>query len=316
MKYLQFKNGDKIPALGLGTWKSKPGEVYEAVREAIRIGYTHFDCAHVYGNEAEIGQAFSDAFAASETSREKIFVTSKLWNNRHRTEQVKPALELTLKNLQLDYLDSYLIHWPVVLKDESMYPQSAEDLVSLKQTPLEDTWKGMIEAKEAGLTKHIGVSNFSPAKIKKVEEATGVRPEMNQVESHLFHQQNDLKAFCDENEILFTAYSPLGSADRPSNRISDNEPRLFDNAIIKQIATEVNASAAQVMLAWAVNRGTSVIPKSVNPERLKQNLAAADIVLSQNQMDELAKINKDYRYIKGDFWCIEGSDYTLENLWG
>ncbi|KPM49132.1 aldo/keto reductase [Jiulongibacter sediminis] len=316
MKYLQFNNGDKIPSLGLGTWKSKPGEVYEAVREAIRIGYTHFDCAHVYGNEEEIGQAFTDAFAAGETSRDKIFVTSKLWNNRHRTEQVKPALELTLKNLQLDYLDLYLIHWPVVLKDDSMYPQTAEDLVSLQTTPLEDTWKGMIAVKETGLTKHIGVSNFSPAKIKKVEGATGVRPEMNQVESHLFHQQNELKTFCDQSGILFTAYSPLGSADRPANRIADNEPRLFDNETIKKIAEEVDASPAQVMLAWAVNRGTSVIPKSVNPERLKQNLAAADIDLSEDQMNELAKVNKDYRYIKGDFWCIEGSDYSLESLWG
>jgi alcohol dehydrogenase (NADP+) len=138
---------------------------------------------------------------------------------------------------------------------------------------------------------------------------------MNQVESHLFHQQLELKTFCDENEILFTAYSPLGSADRPANRIADNEPKLFDNETIKAIAKEINASPAQVMLAWAVNRGTSVIPKSVNPERLKQNLAAADIELSGDQMEKLLTVNRNFRYIKGDFWCLEGSDYTVDSLW-
>lgn len=305
-----------MPALGLGTWKSKPGEVYEAVRKAIEIGYTHFDCAFVYGNEKEIGQAFADAFKAGDTQRENLFITSKLWNNKHRAEQTQGALEGTLSDLGLDYLNLYLIHWPVVVADHTNFPQSADDLVSLKTTPLEETWGAMVKLKEKGLTRHIGVSNFSPAKIELVTKATGVMPEVDQVESHPFHQQPMLKKYCDENGIIFTAYSPLGSADRPANRIVENEPRLFDNEIINAIAEETNISPAQVMLAWAVNRGTSVIPKSVNAERLKQNLAAADISLSAEQMAKLDLVNKDYRYIKGDFWCLEGSDYTLDSLWG
>jgi len=316
MKYLELANKDKMPALGLGTWKSAPGDVYEAVRMAVKLGYTHFDCAHVYGNEKEIGNAFADAFKAGEAKREDLWITSKLWNNTHREEQVMPALKITLANLQLDYLDLYLIHWPVVLKDSCMYPTKGDDLVSLSVTPLEDTWKGMVGAKENGLTKHIGVSNFSISKMDRIIVATGVIPEVNQVEMHLFNQQNDLKAYCDEKGILMTAYSPLGSADRPANRIVENEHKLFQNKTIQKIAKELDCSPAQTMLAWAVNRGTSVIPKSVNEDRLAQNLNAADIDISKKQMAELNAINMDYRYIKGDFWCLEASDYTVEGLWG
>ena len=136
MKHLLFENNDKIPALGLGTWKSAPGEVYDAIRTAIRVGYRHFDCAHLYMNEPEIGEAFADAFKAGDVTREELFVTSKLWNNRHRKEQVRPAFDLTVKNLQLGYLDLYLIHWPVVLKDEVNFPENGDELVSLKETPL------------------------------------------------------------------------------------------------------------------------------------------------------------------------------------
>ncbi len=316
MKYLPFTNGDQIPALGLGTWKSQPGEVYQAVRKALEIGYTHFDCAFVYGNEKEIGQAFSDAFKAGDAKREKLFVTSKLWNNRHRKEQIQAACEGTLADLGLDYLDLYLIHWPVVVADHTNFPQTADDLVSLKTTPLEETWEGMVHLKKMGLSRHIGVSNFSIGKIELVTNATGVKPEMNQVESHPFLQQPLLKSYCDAHGILLTAYSPLGSSDRPANRIVEGEPKLFDNPVIGEIAGSKGISAAQVMLAWAVNRGTVVIPKSVNPDRLKQNLEAADISLSPEEMEKLASVNRDYRYIKGDFWCLPGSDYTVESLWG
>ncbi len=316
MKYLHFSNQDKMPALGLGTWKSAPGDVYKAVRMAINLGYKHFDCAHLYNNEKEIGQAFADAFEAGDVEREDLWITSKLWNNSHKKENVEAAVKLTLNNLQIDYLDLYLIHWPIVLRDDVIFPKSGEEMVSLTVTPLSETWEGLIELKESGYTKHIGVSNFSISNIEKVSQKTGVIPEMLQVESHLFFQQNELKEYCDSKGILFTAYSPLGSADRASNRISENEPQLFSNKVVKRIASEKNCSAAQVMLAWAVMRGTSVIPKSVNESRLAENLAAADIELSDAQMADLINENMDYRFIKGDFWCLEGTDYTLEGLWG
>ena len=134
MKTYKFKNGDQMPALGLGTWKSNPGEVYDAVREAIKVGYRHIDCAHIYGNEAEIGQAFSDAFKTGEVKREDLWITSKLWNSSHLKNDVRPALETTLKNLQLDYLDLYLIHWPVALKPGTEFPDSSDRFLSLDES--------------------------------------------------------------------------------------------------------------------------------------------------------------------------------------
>ena len=315
MKHLTFKNNDKMPALGLGTWKSAKGEVYEVVRKAIEIGYRHFDCASFYGNEAEIGNAISDAIKNGDVIREDLWITSKLWNNRHKKDDIQPAFEITLKDLTLDYLDLYLIHWPVVLQNQASYAQQSSDLISLSEIPLTQTWQGLIDLKEKGLTKHIGVSNFSIKKVNQITEESGIAPEVLQIELHPFLQQQKILNFAQEKGIFLTGYCPLGSADRPAVRILENEPKLFQQQVILDIAKDKDISPAQVILAWAVNRGTSVIPKSVNPERLKQNLEAADIELSTQEMTKMNSLDLHYRYIKGDFWCIEGSDYTLENLW-
>ncbi|WP_394993959.1 aldo/keto reductase [Emticicia sp.] len=315
MKYLKFNNNDKMPALGLGTWKSTKGEVYIAVRKAIEIGYRHFDCAFIYGNEHEIGQAIADAIKQDGIKREDLWITSKLWNNRHKKENVQAAIELTLHDLQVEYLDLYLIHWPVAHKYDVSYPQNGTDLVSLNEIPLTETWQGMIDLKTRGLTKHIGVSNFSIKKITQISEDTGVLPEVLQLEAHPFLQQKQILDFANERGIFLTAFCPLGSADRPASRISEGEPKLFENQTIINIATETGFFPAQIMLAWAVNRGTSVIPKSVNSQRLKQNLLAADIELSCDNIEKLDALDQHYRYIKGDFWCLDGSDYTLANLW-
>ena len=315
MKYLTFKNNDKMPALGLGTWKSAKGEVYEVVRKAIEIGYRHFDCASFYGNESEIGNAISDAIKNGDVTREDLWITSKLWNNRHKKDDIQPAFEITLKDLTLDYVDLYLIHWPVVLQNQASYAQQSSDLISLSEIPLTQTWQGLIDLKEKGLTKHIGVSNFSIKKVNQITEESGIVPEVLQIELHPFLQQQKILNFTQEKGIFLTGYCPLGSADRPAVRILDNEPKLFQQQVILDIAKDKDISPAQVILAWAVNRGTSVIPKSVNPERLKQNLESADIELSTQEMIKMNNLDLHYRYIKGDFWCLEGSDYTLENLW-
>jgi alcohol dehydrogenase (NADP+) len=314
MKTLQYANGDLMPAFGLGTWKSDKGEVYDAVREAIRLGYRHIDCSPLYMNEPEIGQALTDAFAAGDVSREELWLTSKLWNNAHRRQQVMPALHKTLNDLQLDYLDLYLIHWPVVIKDGLVLPETGEDLVSLEETPIAETWEGMEECQVLGLAKHIGVSNFSVTKLQGLATAKQ-KPEMNQVELHPLLQQNELLNYCHEESILITAYSPLGSPDRLAQMKADDEPNLLEHPVITKIAGAHKASAAQILIQWALARGTAVIPKSVNPERLKQNLEAAELELSEAEMAEIAAMDKHYRYVKGQFWALPGSPYTVENLW-
>ncbi len=312
MSKLYFKNGDAIPSLGLGTWKSKRGEVYEAVKTAIQLGYRHIDCAPIYGNEAEIGQALKECFDTKIVKREELWITSKLWNDQHHRNDVVPALKKTLSDLQLDYLDLFLIHWPVALKKDLYRPDSIDGFISLDELPINETWKGMEEAHAMGFVKHIGVSNFSVKKLKNLVAVASIKPEMNQVEMHPYLSQLKMISFCKENDIHVTAYSPLGSFDSSSKT---DGPIVMKDTVIAEIAEGQNCSAAQVLVAWAVQRGTAVIPKSVNPERLKQNLEAAEVTLSASYMDAIDNLNKHHRYIDGTFWTPEGSPYTIKNLW-
>ena len=314
MIYYKYRNGDKMPLFGLGTWKSEKGEAYSAVLEALKLGYRHIDCAAIYLNEKEIGEAFAKAFSEGIVKREELWITSQLWNTEHEKEHVAPALKKTLSDLGLDYLDLYLMHWPIVIRHGVLSPKSPKDYQSLEEVPLMETWTAMEECQHAGLVKHTGVSNFSVKKLEHLMHADIV-PEMNQIEMHPLLQQNPMLEFCKENRIGLTAYSPLGSRDRSPGLRKDNEPDLFENEVIMDIAKSHNCSPAQLLIAWAVNRGTGVIPKSVNPVRLKQNLEASDIPLSQEEMKRIALLDKNYRYLDGSFWVMEGNPYTLENIW-
>lgn len=315
MKTLSFKNGDELPAIGLGTWKSEPGDVHEAIVEAVKIGYRHIDCAAIYGNEQGIGKALEKVINDGLVQREELWITSKLWNASHKQGQVLPALKQTLADLRLEYLDLYLIHWPVALKKGVAFPEKADNFISLEEVPISETWKGMEEAMNQQLARHIGVSNFSQKKIEKLLENAQVRPEMNQVELHPLLQQQDLINYCHSEDIHVTAYSPLGSRDRAAQIKKDNEPNLFEEPVIKEIADKHNSTPAQVLISWAVHRGTAVIPKSTNPGRLKQNFEAKDINLDQDDMQQIAGMDRHYRFVDGTFWVMEGNSYTLDNLW-
>jgi alcohol dehydrogenase (NADP+) len=315
MQSISFRNGDEMPMIGLGTWKSPPNEAYEAVKVALEAGYRHIDCAAIYGNESEVGDALTESFEHGVVDRDDVWITSKLWNDAHAPEHVRPALQETLDDLQLDALDLYLVHWPVALERGIEYPESPEDFVSLEEVPLAETWAAMEELKADGLVRHIGVSNFNIPKLQRLLDEGEVAPEMNQIELHPYLQQPEMLTFAEEQGIPLTAYSPLGSYDRPDEMKADDEPVLLEDSTIAEIADRHDASPAQVLISWAVHRGTAVIPKSTTPAHIRENLAAAALELTDDDMEAIASLNKSRRYLQGGLWTMEGSPYTQSGLW-
>lgn len=315
MRFHEFNNGDQMPLLGLGTWKAAPGEVGEAVFTALELGYRHLDCAAIYGNEEEIGVALRRAFDEGLVSRDDLWITSKLWCNRHREEEVELGLRASIEALGVEYLDLYLVHWPVAVRFDVVGPKGPEDFLSLEEVPLEETWAGMTAALELGLTRHIGVSNYNLERLR-AHAGFASPPEVIQVELHPYLQQQALVDGSRDLGVLPTAYSPLGSMDRPETMKGDDEPLLLQDEVVGAVAAEQGVTAAQVLLAWAIQRGTSVIPKSVHRGRLAENLAAADLTLSDGQMARLGALDRSFRFVTGTFWERAGGPYPAAELWG
>ncbi|KAK9319875.1 NADP-dependent oxidoreductase domain-containing protein [Lipomyces orientalis] len=266
-RYFTLNTGAHIPALGLGTWRSPTKEVYAAVSTALKRGYRHIDTALIYGNETPVGQAIRN----SQIAREQIFLTTKLWNTYHT--MVPKGFEDSLKHLGLDYVDLYLMHWPVSMdKDSKALPESEWDFVK--------TWAEMQKLVDSGLVKAIGVSNFSTKNLQRLldAESTKIVPAANQVELHPFNPQHKLLRYCADHDIHLTAYSPLGSNTGPLQE----EPAIMD------MAAKYNKSAAQVLISWAIQRGTSVIPKSVTQSRIKQNFE--DFALEDGDFEALNEL--------------------------
>ncbi len=315
MRHLDLIGGDRIPALGLGTWKLSGDEARTVVQSAIETGYRHIDCARIYENESDIGRGLEFGLRQGVVTRDDLWITSKLWNDAHRADDVRPALQSTLHDLQLDYLDLYLIHWPVVHPPGVVRPDDGHGFLSLTDVPLAETWSALQDCQSAGLCRNIGVSNLSIKKLQSLISTTGVTPAVNQVESRPLLQQRALLEFCRTHQIQLTAYSPLGSGDRPEAMKRQEEPSLLSDPVIGEIAGRHQVSAAAVLIAWAINRGTIVIPKSANPVHLRDNLQAADISLSGDDMTAIAGLDSGFRFVDGTFWEMPGSPYTVANLW-
>lgn len=296
-------------AIGLGTWKAKGNDVKQAVIDALHAGYRHIDTATNYGNEEQIGEALAEVFAEGNIMREDVFITSKLWNDSHGEGQVIPALQESLRKLQLDYLDLYLIHWPVAFRNGVAFPNKAEDYLSLEEVPIIDTWKQMENAKENGMAKHIGVSNFSKKKLEDLISKADSKPEMNQIELHPLLQQNELVEYCAKEDVLVTAYSPLGSGDRSSDMKAEDEPNMLRMDELLEIAKKHMASVPQVLIAWQNDRGCAAIPKSTTKEHIIDNLKAASVSLDEEDLKKIAKLDRHFRFITGKFFEEESKGY-------
>jgi aldehyde reductase len=272
---IKFNNGQLFPVYGLGTWKSEPGQVTQAVKDAIKIGYRHIDCAHVYGNEAEVGEALKSVLSDGTVKREELYITSKLWNTMHRPDLVEPAIKTTLKNLGLQYLDLYLVHWPFAFKEDGdLFPKKADGTIDNSDVDYVDTWKEMEGLVKKGLAKSIGISNFNKRQTERILQNCTIKPVTNQIEVHPHLNQQKLIDYLKTKDITVTAYSPLGSGDS----------KLMEDPKLKKIAEKYKKSTAQIVLKWAVQRGLIVIPKSVTKSRIQENFEIFDFKLTSEDI--------------------------------
>uniref|UniRef100_A0A7S0WSD9 NADP-dependent oxidoreductase domain-containing protein n=1 Tax=Pyramimonas obovata TaxID=1411642 RepID=A0A7S0WSD9_9CHLO len=297
-----LNNGLKMPAVGLGTWKSKPGEVQAAVEHALRVGYRHIDCAPVYGNQNEVGAAFATVFGEGAIKRDEVWITSKIFP-KVKAEEYEAQCREILSELGVEQLDLCLLHWPTI-----------------EHSTLLEMWAAMEGLLSKGLTKTIGVSNFSVEKLNQILPSAKVVPAVNQVELHPTWHQRDLRAFCLDKGIHLSAYCPLGSPDQWAadglNRKCTGVPPLADERV-KEVATRVGKTPAQVLLRWGVQMDSSVLPKSVTPNRIEENLKVTDgWELSQEDMAALSDWTPQYRLLHGAFHTGPSKAYkTLRDLW-
>jgi diketogulonate reductase-like aldo/keto reductase len=275
-----LNDGNVIPTLGLGTWKSNPPEECTlAITSALRNGLTHLDCASAYANEHVIGKCLSKVFGDEDTSREDVFITSKLWNDRRKPDDVREALEQTLEDLQLEYIDLYLIHWPVCWKRGTV-------LVDDTETSIEECWKTMEQLKREGKVKSIGVSNFNQEQLTKLMKHSEIKPAVNQIESHPMLPNDALIQFSKKMGVAVTAYSPFARGSE-----------LFKNEIVRKIAERRQTTPSKVILRWHLQRGVIVIPKSASEIRAKENAdfqALETFSLTEEDMEELRALDCDY----------------------
>src|SRR3974390_1814018 len=262
---IALNNGSgAIPALGFGTLIPDPIATRTATRAALEAGFRQLDAAERYRNEKEVGEAIQEVFKAGKIKREEVFIATKLWNNNHRPERVKPAFEASLKRLRLDYVDLYLIHTPFAFQpgDEQDPRDANGNVIYDKGVTLLDTWRALEGLVDEGKCKAIGLSAVGLEQVEDIVKAARIKPAVVHVESHPYLPEWELLKYCQENGIVLQAFAALGHS---------SEPRLLDDPVITAIARRVNKTPAQVLLAWAIQRGTALLTTSKNPSRIKEN---------------------------------------------
>lgn len=289
-----------MPMVGLGTWQSAKGEVKAAVKTAVALGYRHIDCAYAYGNEEEVGEAVQEILAEGKVKREDLFIVSKLWNTRHRPDLVEPQMKETLEKLGVDYIDLWLMHFPFCYKSttEVNLPKDENGNVLYDDIDYLTTWKSMESVCKKGLTRAIGCSNFNSEQIQRLIDEGEIKPACNQVEVHPYFAQEKLVLFCQARGVAVVAFSPLGCAQRPWGTHPGEEGLVvFDDPVIIAIGNKYGKSPAQVALRWHYQRQVIVIPKSVNPDRIKQNMEIFDFTLNDEDMAAMKQLDRNMRMV-------------------
>ena len=302
-----------LPPIGLGLWKVPNDSAAQLVEQAIDAGYRHLDCACDYGNEREVGAGIRAALASGACRREELWVTSKLWNTYHAREHVRPALERSLRDLGLDYLDLYLIHFPIAqafVPFETRYPpgwffdpDAPNPGMKFTRVPLAETWGAMEGLVDAGLVRQIGICNHGTALLRDLLSYARIRPFVLQIELHPFLTQEKLVRFARESGLAVTAFSPLGAQSYYSIGMAEPTESVLEHPTIRDIAWLHGRTPAQVVLRWAIQRGTSVVPKTTRVERLRENLAIHDFELSAEEMAAISGLDRNRRFNDPGVFC-------------
>ena len=305
----------EMPAIGFGLWKISKEDTAEMVCSAIAEGYRHLDSAADYGNEAEVGEGLQAALSQGLVSRDKLWVTSKLWNTYHRPEHVRAACERTLKDLRLSELDMYLIHFPIALQYvdfDTRYPPewiadpaAANPVMVSDPVPLFETWGAMEELVRAGLVKEIGVCNYNTGLLHDLMAYSQIKPAMLQIESHPYLTQERLLRTAAQYALAVTAFSPLGALSYLELDMADAGESVLEQAAVREAAARVGRTPAQVVLRWGIQRGTAVIPKTSRVERLRENQQLFDFELNESEMAAISALNRNRRFNDPGHFCEE-----------
>jgi len=313
MTAVSLNTGSSLPSIGLGLWKIPQEDTANAVVEAIRAGYRHLDSACDYGNEVQVGAGIAQAIDEGLCTREELWITSKLWNTYHSPEHVAPALERTLSDLSVDYIDLYLIHFPIALSFvpfEERYPpewfhnpEANEPTMQFAKVPLSDTWAAMEALVDAGKIKHIGVCNYGVSLMRDLLNYARIHPSVLQIESHPYLTQEALIRFCHDHQIAVTAFSPLAALSYVELGMAGHSDSVLSEACVLEASKRVGKTPAQVVLRWGVQRGTAVIPKTTKPERLLENADVFDFELNDSEMAAISGLNQHRRFNDPGVFC-------------